>query len=261
LQPINQNQNRILEKKTVAIIIMFVFTFAQLNAQIVTDRPDQTESSSTVGSGNLQLESGLLIGFEGEDQNSNRQILAPTNLFRYGITESVELRLLSQFETFKNNDVSFQGISDLEIGTKIQILKNEEQTTEIAFLTHLIIPSGTKELTSDKAGSISKLSISHVINEKMGIGYNLGYNYFGEGKGDLTYSLAFGISVNDKVGIYVEPYGELAELEEHISNFDAGVTYLANENLQFDLSFGSGINKRMNYISVGFSWLILNDKK
>ena len=240
---------------------MCVCVFGQLNAQITTDRPDQTEASSTVGGGNLQLESGFLIGFDGETQNSNRQMLAPTNLFRYGITDGVELRLLSQFETFKNNDVSIQGISDLEIGTKIQILQNEDKNTEIAFMSHLIVPSGTKELSNDKAGSISKLCVSHAINEKMGIGYNVGYNYFGEGKGDLTYSLAFGIGVNDKVGIYIEPYGELVELDQHVSNFDAGVTYLANENLQFDFSFGTGINKRMNYISVGLSWLILSDEE
>ncbi len=37
---------------------------------------------------------------------------------------------------------------------------------------------------------------------------------------------------------------------------DAGFTYLANEDLQFDFSFGTGIKERMNYISVSFSWLI-----
>ena len=49
-------------------------------AQIVTDRPDQTEASSTVGLGNLQIESGILIQFE--DDGQFRRILAPTNLFR-----------------------------------------------------------------------------------------------------------------------------------------------------------------------------------
>ncbi len=235
--------------------------WGQFSAQIITDRPDQTESSSTVGSGNLQIETGLLIGFEGDIQNSNRQVFAPTNLFRYGITENIEIRFLSQFETLKNDIISVQGISDIEIGTKVQILKNENQNIEIAFLSHLLIPSGTKELTNDKFGTINKLSISHEINRNVGIGYNLGYNNFGQGKGDLTYSLALGIGINDKVGIYIESYGELVEFDEYISNFDTGVTYLANENMQFDFSFGTGINKRMNYISLGFCWLIKSKKE
>jgi len=234
--------------------------FGEINGQIVTDRPDQTESSSTVGNGNLQVESGILVMFDGEAALSNRQILAPTNLFRYGITKNFEIRLLSQYETQKNSIENVQGISDFEIGTKIQILKDENKNTEIAFLSHLILPSGTLELSNDKFGTINKLSISHEINDKMGIGYNVGYNNFGIGNGDLTYSIALGIGLNDKVGIYVEPYGELLNLEDYISNFDAGVTYLLNENLQFDFSFGTGINQRMNYISVGFSWLTERDQ-
>ncbi len=244
-----------LDKK-ISIVLLGLLMFGQLKAQIITDRPDQTESSSTVGNGNLQIETGFQIEFEGDDQNSNRQILAPTNLFRYGITESIEIRLLSQFETLRNSNISVQGISDLEVGTKIQLLKNENRNTEIAFLSHLVMPTGTKELTIDRIGTINKISISHQVNKNVGVGYNSGYNYFGIGKGNLTYSLALGIGINDKVGIYIEPYGEIMDFDEYISNFDAGMTYLANENTQFDFSFGTGTNKRMNYIAIGFSWLI-----
>ncbi|WP_025663195.1 transporter [Aquimarina megaterium] len=242
------------------ILGLSVLISMQLNAQIITDRPDQTESSSTVGNGNLQIETGFLIGFEGDNQSSNRQILAPTNLFRYGVSKSIEVRFLSQYESLRNDNVSVEGISDIEIGTKVQLLKDESKNTEIAFLSHIIVPTGTKELTNDNLGTINKISISHEINERVGIGYNLGYNYFGQGKGDLTYSLALGIGINNRVGIYIEPYGELIDLEEYIPNFDAGLTYLANKNLQFDFSFGTGINKRMNYISIGFSLLINKNK-
>lgn len=243
------------------ITIISLMVFIELNAQIITDRPDQTESSSTVGNRNLQIESGLLIGFEGDAPNSVRQILAPTNLFRYGISKGVELRFLSQFETLKNGNLSIQGISDIEIGTKIQILKEENEDVEIALLSHLIVPTGTSELTSDNFGTINKLCLSHDLNEKMSVGYNLGYNYFGKNDEALTYSIALGIGVNKQVGIYIEPYGEMVNFDEMVLNFDAGLTYLANENLQFDFSFGTGINERMNYISAGFSWLIHGAEK
>ncbi len=246
------------------LIILCFFIIRNAQAQITTDRPDQTESSSTVGIGNLQIEGGLLIGFTGSNGSSVRQILAPTNLFRYGITDGIEIRFLSQFETSKFRNAfeyeSIQGISDLEIGTKIQVLQNENKNTEIAFLSHLIIPSGSNEFSSKKFGTINKISIAHELNENMGVGYNIGYNYFGEENGDLTYSLALGIAVNEKVGIYIEPYGEIVNLEKHEMNFDAGFTYLPNQNLQFDFSFGTGISKRMNYISIGGSWLLLKDK-
>jgi len=245
--------------KKLILVILVIIIGGEIDAQIITDRPDQTESSSTIARGGLQIESGVFMGYEGGEFFSTRQTFLPTNLFRYGITNGFELRILNQFEGLEVDNNSFQGISDLEIGAKIQMLKKESLNTEIAFLTHLIIPSGTHELTSGKYGSINKICISHELNENTEIGYNLGYNYFGEGDGDLTYSLALGIGVNDKVGIYIEPYGEVINLEEFILNFDSGITYLVNQNLQLDFSFGTGINHRMNYISAGCSWLIVKE--
>jgi|TARA_B110000091_G_scaffold194498_1_gene220366 hypothetical protein len=247
--------------KTTILLGIYLSIFGQIEAQIITDRPDQTESSYSVGNGNLQLETGVLISFDGETQNSNRQILAPTNLFRYGVSKGIEVRVLSQYEIVDNENISTTGMSDLEVGTKIQLFNEEDKNTAIAFLSHLIIPSGSKELTNDKFGTINKLSISHVINDHVAVGYNVGYNYFGLERGDLTYSLALGISVNDQVGIYIEPYGEIVNFENPVCNFDAGLTFLANENFQYDFSFGTGINNTMNYMSIGFSWLVNKDVK
>jgi len=228
-----------------------------VKAQIITDRPDQTESSSTVGHGSLQIEAGLVTGFEGEGPNSTRQILAPTTLFRYGISEAIELRLVSQFETLKILDQKTQGISDIEIGVKVQIFKSEDSRTEVALITHLLVPTGTKELSGDSFGSINKLAASLQINDRLGLGSNLGYNYLGTGRGDLTYSLVLGIAVNQKVGIYIEPYGEVLDMSDFILNSDTGLTYLVKENLQLDFSFGTGLNQRMNFISLGCSWKIM----
>ena len=131
-------------------------------------------------------------------------------------------------------------------------------------LTYLEKFSDTKDSTdylfcisSSSALSMSgKSKTKPSSNSNLGIGYNLGYNYFGEEKGDFTYSIALGVGINSKVGIYIEPYGEIANMDEFIANFDTGLTYLANENLQFDFSFGTGINWKMNYMSIGCSWLI-----
>ena len=245
--------------KKLILAILVIIIGGEIDAQIITDRPDQTESSSTIAQGSLQIESGVFMGNEGNESFSTRQTFLPTNLFRYGLTKGIELRILNQFEGREIENDNFQGVSDLEVGAKIQLLKKESVNTEIVLLTHLIIPSGTNELTSGKYGSINKLCISHELNENTEIGYNLGYNYFGEGDGDLTYSLAIGIGVNDKVGVYIEPYGEVTNLEEFILNFDAGFTYLVNQNLQLDFSFGTGVNHRMNYISAGCSWLIVKE--
>jgi len=240
----------------VITILIIKISYENTNAQIITDRPDQTESSSTVPIGSLQLESGVLVEYQRQDQENSRQILLPTNLFRYGITNWIELRILNQFEINEISEEQSEGVSDLEVGTKIQILRKENIDTEIALLSHLLLPTNSNNFTNDNYGTINKLSISHTINENVGLGYNVGYNYFGSGNGDFTYSLALGIGINEKAGVYVEPFGELSNMEELVVNFNTGFTYLLNKNLQFDFSFGTGINQSMNYLSIGMSWLM-----
>lgn len=241
------------------ILIVAVICSGQLMAQqIVTDRPDQTEASSTVPKGSLQIESGIQSTYTENGLDKERQLLAPTTLFRYGLTKGIEIRVLNQLESVKNQTIGKEstGMSDLEIGTKIQFLKKENINTEIAFLSHLILPTGSSELSNVNYGTINKLSIAHKINENANLGYNIGYNYFGTGNGDFTYTLSLAVGISEKFGIYLEPYGELTELKNYVSNFDAGVTYLLKDNLQLDFSFGTGINNKMNYISTGFSWNI-----
>lgn len=245
------------------ILFLFISFHFELNAQqIVTDRPDQTESSLTVPWKSLQIESGLLTGFTGNN-NSEKEFLIPTTLLRYGLTKNIEIRIVEQLEYLRNietSDGNF-GISDFEFGAKFQLLKSETINTEIAFISHLIIPCGTNEFSNNSFGTVNKLAVSHSINEQIGLGYNLGYDYFGSGKGDLTYSVALGIGITEKTGVYIETYGEIIEFKDPVSKFDSGITYLIKNNLQLDFSFGLGLNQKMNYFSVGCSWNINGKKK
>ncbi len=120
----------------------------------------------------------------------------------------------------------------------------------------MILPTGTKEVSFEKLGTINKLSISHELTDNIGLGYNLGYDYFGYQNGFLTYSVVLGIAISERVSMYLEPYGSIGIFDEHLANFDAGITYLVKDNFQLDFSFGTGINYTMNYLSAGFSWNI-----
>lgn len=244
--------------KNIILISLITIICNTLNAQIITDRPDQTESSSTIAKGNLQIESGLAFIYNDDSLSSISTFVGPTTLFRYGLTDNFEIRVFNQMEGFKNNTDTKRtyGLSDLEAGFKLQLLRKEEVNTEIAFLSHIIIPSGSLLFSNIEYGIINKLSISHETNENVSIGYNIGYNNYGKGDGDLTYSLALGVAINDKASFYLETYGDLIEFEDHLSSFDAGITYLVKDNFQLDFSFGTGINYYMNYVAAGFSWEI-----
>ena len=242
-------------------LIALIFLSFKLPAQkLVTDRPDQTESSSTIPKYSIQIETGFL--YQNGESRFEKQLLIPTILLRYGFTEIIELRLGEQIEYWPNifNAKADFGISDLELGTKIQILRKENMNTEIAFLSHIILPTGTNSMSINKIGTVNKIAFSHVISPVFDVGYNVGYNNFGKGKGDFTYSSVLGIEISEKIATYIEVYGELTEFKNIVANFDSGLTYLLKPNMQIDLSFGLGLNTKMNYLALGFCWNIPTKK-
>lgn len=238
-------------------LLTFLYTVASFSQQIITDRPDQTESSSTIPIGSLQIEMGLVASTL--EDNKLNSFAGPSTLIRYGLTKGIELRIFNQYESHKlelfdeTNKVS--GLSDLELGVKVQLFKKEGVNTEIAFLSHAIIPTAKDELSNGKMGTINKLSISHSLSEKIGLGYNVGYDYVSQIH-SFTYSVALGFSFADNFGGYIEPYGIYGEQGFFESYFDAGLTYLLKDNFQLDISYGLGMNNDLQYFSAGFSWNI-----
>lgn len=233
-------------------LLIFLGLSGVMTAQtIVTDRPDQTEASSTIPKGSLQIEAGVLVQHNG---STVKETVLPTSLFRYGLTEGFELRLQHEYASVSAGSDKLYGFNDIHVGFKAQILRKEDVNTEIAFLSHLVFASGTPEFSNGEYGTVNKLSIAHQLSPRIGLGYNIGYDYFQVGA--LTYSAAFGFSINDKAGVYLEAYGAYEDFEDFDHNVDGGVTYLLRPNVQADFSFGTGINVDMNYIAVGISWNI-----
>lgn len=233
-------------------IVLVLFNTAIYAQTITTDRPDQSESSSLIPKNSLQIESGVILQ-NTADSNNN---LLPTILIRYGLSSSFELRLITNFVNLEDKvtSITHTGFSDIEVGTKFQIKKKEASTTEIAFLTHLSIPTAKKEISNENLGIINKFIVSHAIGTHSGIGYNIGYNYFGIDSGDVTYTLSFSTNITDRILVYAEPYGLFSNFEKHTANFDAGIAYLLKDNIQVDVSYGLGLNNSLRFIAFGFSW-------
>lgn len=237
-----------------SLLLFSTFLYSQ---EIVTDRPDQTESSITVEKKTFQIEMGAMYLTVGE--NDFQSILAPQILMRYGIGNEVELRFATQHESSKFNrgddELNFNGIDNIQFGAKLQLLKNENTKTKIAFLSHLVMPLSQNELAINQVGVINKIAVSHSISNTINVGYNIGFDYL-ENSSSLNYSLAVGFGISKVVGFYVEPFGVWGASNFFESNFDMGFTFLLNSNFQLDTSYGLGLNNNMNYYSVGFSWKV-----
>ena len=231
-------------------IVLITFNSLIFSQSITTDRPDQTESSFSVEVGQLQVESGILVEYSGKNK-TNRNILLPSNLFRYGIYNGTEVRILNQFET-SHDDVSRHLVSDTEIGLKVELCHKNK--VKCALLSHFILPTGSDELSEGEIQVVTKFCISEDFIDEVEIAFNVGYSSLS--KDYYTYSLAIAKAVNESVGVYIEPFGEFLYLNNQTSSINTGITYLLNANLQLDYSFGLGLNHKMNYASIGFSWRV-----
>ena len=247
-----------------AVLLALALPFGLAAQTINTDRPDQTESSAVVPAGSFQWECGFSSMWTPSYGGALRELALPNSLFRVSLHEKFELRVVHQLNRI--SDVSWgsedrvaEGTSDLQIGTKIQLWQREGSRTEVAYLGHAVLPTGDAEVTAGTGyGMVNKLCISHDVGPDWALGYNLGYDIENE-EGTFTYALAIGKAINDQLGLYFEPYGEVAN-GIHLASFDAGLTLLASDLWQWDISYGTGINHRMNYTAVGFSWLVLPNR-
>lgn len=246
---------RIIKKSSVLpLIILFLILssinlFSQTKSQnLVTDRPDKTESAIVVPINSYQIETGFVFHkqkfVENNNEVENENLIFASTLFRYGVTENIELRFggeyLSGKSTVLHSTKFIDGIQGLFLGSKMQLQKDEKIISDAAIIARIDLPFGNLNLRPDRFEPSLILSLAQNINENFSLGVNFGlfdnskidqYTYF--------YSTSLGISLTEKIGLFIELYGDIFKNLSPVHNFDFGITYLHLPNLQLDFSTGT----------------------
>ena len=255
------------------ILFMLVFTTI-VNAQdkiveknygtIMTDRPDQTESSTLVPKKFLQIETGVFYESLEVGNFNNKTSTLNTTLLRYGLLDNLEFRIgfsfteiNREFNGTKLNDIS-SGFSPLALGVKIGITEEKGLLPEIAFLGHINFPFLASNDFKTKSTSIDfRFAMAHTLNKKSSLSYNLGMAWDGDiTTANYVYAIAYGYSISDKIGTFIELYGDLPEDSNFNHFWDTGLTYLISDNVQLDVSGGTGLSKNIQdlFLSAGISF-------
>ncbi|EDP70979.1 hypothetical protein FBALC1_00807 [Flavobacteriales bacterium ALC-1] len=251
---------------SIALTTSTLFSFAQEaenSDTIVTDRPDATEASSTVGKGTLQIETGGLYESFEKNNIKSETYTYNTALIRYGILDNLELRLgwnfvegVTKVNGNKLDNVA-SGLSPLLLGVKIDIAEEKDGMPEIALIGHVFpIFSASADFRPETTGVDFRFSLSHTLSEKSSLGYNIGAQWGNDSpEAAGIYTLAYGYSLSDKFGFYAELYGDLPEDNSANHYWDAGFTYLASNDLQFDVYFGTSITEGQDLLlGMGLSY-------
>ncbi|PRP67887.1 transporter [Nonlabens agnitus] len=246
---------------------VFAQTTDDVDGALITDRPDATESPSLVRRGYLQIETGGFYIDSEENGVDIKETTFNTTLLRYGLLNNLELRLgldtrRTQFEIDgRELEGDLSGTSPLLLGAKIGIAPENGWMPQIAILGHLYLPlTASSDYQPETTGMDFRFAFNHTLSNRSGLAYNLGASV-GPNNPELSYlyTIAYGYSLTDKIGSYIEIYGDFPENSSANHLWDAGFTYLANDDLQFDVTFGSGFTNGQNLLlSAGLSYRIRN---
>jgi hypothetical protein len=235
-------------------------------ASLITDRPDQTESSVTVPLGALQIETGFIY-----ERNYNAVVEEDyygygTTLLRYGIASNWELRFGMAYQTLgtttlaTSEEVTSKGLTPVDLGIKIYLSEERGWRPEMAILTGVTLPgTGLAQYSVNSFAPSMRFSFSHTLTQRLSLGYNLGAEWDGANpEATGIYTLVLGFGATERIGMFIEVYGNIPEGGPADHRFDTGITFLIADNFQLDMSGGLGLNSHSadGFINAGFSWRI-----
>lgn len=233
---------------------------------IDTDRPDQTESSSTVPAKTLQIETGFAYETTEDNDYKMENWFMGTTLLRYGVWDHFEIRMGSYYQTTNikeiesGRDSTQQGMGPLLLGFKVYIIEEKGLRPEISILADITLRHvGATDYRPVYSYPMAKIAASHTLSRKLSLGYNAGFAYNGDNAdGFFVYSIVLGYSITPKFSAYGEFYGTFDHGDHPNQRMDGGFTYLVRNNLQLDISAGTGFDNTVdkNFISMGLSWRI-----
>ena len=223
-------------------LLLILLGYTAIGQTIATDRPSAlTENATSLFKNGIQLESGLLIEL---DSGETQSISAPNLLLRYGLTEKTELRLMNDVLINEGNII----LGVWTIGTKIQLYESDKMNLSV--LSSTALPNVNGEMGSLLEQPINaKVIGNYAVSKTNSVGYTVGYTI---NQNEIGYSLFLSHNFSDKISSFIELYGFNDQL-----NIDAGFAYLIQNKLQFDAYFGTGLNNKMAFASVGLSYLYL----
>jgi hypothetical protein len=253
------------------LLTLSVTAFGRIEAQVpelVGDRPDQTESSDTVGVGYVQFEFGWTRSKydAGGDVTSDA---FPETLVRVGVADDIELRFTFDGHVWEEADNARRedGAGDLGIGLKWRLWEEAGRRPQTAVLAGTSIPAGQAPFSSERFDPSIRLACSHTLSETLSLGYNLAGLWTTEedaaGDRDTTASVAYstvlGIALSDRFGTFVEFFGARptgAGTPAH--SLDTGLTCLIAEHFQIDIVGGVGLSDAADdwFVGAGLVWRV-----
>lgn len=228
---------------------------AEKTDEIATDRPDFVESSAVVGKGRFQFETSVALEKNRADGARERTLATPT-LLRYGISDTVELRLETDGRlVYRADDAAYHhrqhGTGDASIGLKWHTLDAAGAMPSVAVLAHVDTDSGSAQFRGDGLRPSLRAVAEWELANDFSLGVMPGFIVDKDAGGKRFTAGIFGIvvgkSLNERLRGFVEFAAPQIARGAHggtVANANVGAAYLLSNTVQLDTAFSKGLNQR-----------------
>lgn len=224
--------------------------------ELLTDRPDFTETSFVVPPRSLQLESGFT--WTDEPGKGGHTLNLPELLLRYGVGPKTELRFGAPDFVRSGRSGSRNNLfGDTYLGIKHQLIESGKGYG-LALIPAVTIPTGSGDASSGGIDPELFLAWSKDLNERWSIAGLLGAAYPREGFGRTFHfipTVSLGYSVSDRIGTFFEWAADFAPgRDSHLLHH--GYTYALSPRSQVDIHFGFGVTRVAPDFFIGAGYAI-----
>jgi len=231
-----------------------------LDEPLVTDRPDFTEASSTVGKGVAQLEMGYTFTFDDDGTTTTKSHSYPETLLRYGVlADWLELRIAWNYANERADGATPSGSEDLYLGFKIGLTPQEGLLPEMSLIPQMTVPTGVDAFSANEVLPGVNWIYGWEINKFISTAGSTQFNRAIDGGTGSAYtqwaqSWTVAYTLHDRLGAYTEwfaliPHSAETQKTEHY--FNGGFTFLSSDDVQWDIRAGVGLNDAADDYFVG----------
>jgi hypothetical protein len=236
--------------------------------EMITDRPDRTESPYTVDAGHFQIEADILsysydrYNSAHTDSRVEAFSISPINL-KAGLLGNLDGELILQtYNAVREHDRTAgsvkrsRGFGDIIPRLKWNLWGNDGGSTAFGIMPFFKIPTSQDGIGNNavEGGIILPLAI------QLGAGWEMGVMSVAEvdqnlsGTGEhfrFSNSLVLGHQIVGKLAGYVEFFSAVRTERgsEWLGTADVGLTYLLTENLQLDIGVNVGVTRSADDIN------------
>lgn len=234
------------------------------------DRPGIADGSTVIGPKRFQVETAYQNEFRKDAGNTERRIFVPT-LLRFGISNQWEARIESNTYTFTRTTapgmgaVETAGLSPLSFGFKYHF---QDQTAvkkraSLGTIFRLFPASGSGSFKANHTTGDLRLVADWDFTSHWSLNPNVGIGLYEDGQGNTFATGLFALTLNyfnqaRTINPFIDLGLQAPEERDGRSSLilDAGIAVIIGQDIQFDLSAGTGLLGRTPphpFIAIGVS--------